>query len=75
MVSVADGRLSVQGPRPNHPVHAHVFAMHYAGGGLISTSTKSRGSFAFCQECDQLGFGVPGMCLIETVLIAGKRCK
>src|SRR5580692_8542785 len=34
----------------------HVFAMHYAGGGLISTSTKSRGSFALCQECDQLGF-------------------
>jgi hypothetical protein len=28
-----------------------------------------------CQECDQLRLGVPGLCLGEAGVGAGKRCK
>ena len=28
-----------------------------------------------CQECDELSLGVPGLCLGEAGVGAGKRCK
>jgi len=28
-----------------------------------------------CQECDELRLGVPGLCLGEAGVGAGKRCK
>ena len=30
---------------------------------------------ALCQECDELRLGVPGLCLGEAGVGAGKRCK
>jgi uncharacterized protein YodC (DUF2158 family) len=30
---------------------------------------------ALCQECVELRLGVPGMCLTEAAIGAGKRCK
>ena len=40
-----------------------------------SRDRQWRGFARMCRECDELRLGVPGLCLGEAGVGAGKRCK